>query len=114
MLATDARLDFKGSVPKHGQGVTGRRQQTARARIAAQQAEQRAAEKRRRMLAIGGIAIALLAVLGIIIGAVVHKGSKSKQAGGSNGTLPASVQANLAVPPASSPRSASAVPARRR
>ena len=75
------------------------RQQTARARIAAQQAEQRAAEKRRRMLAIGGITIALLAVLGIIIGAVIHNGNKAKQAGVSNGTLPASVQANLTVPP---------------
>ena len=31
------------------------KQQAARARIAAQQAQRRAAEKRRRMLAIGGI-----------------------------------------------------------
>jgi hypothetical protein len=74
------------------------REQTARARIAAQQAAQRQAEKRRRMIAIGGVAIALLAVLGIIIGAVVHSGNKSKQAAGSNGALPASVQANLSVP----------------
>ncbi len=74
------------------------RQETARARIAAQQAEQRAAEKRRRMLAIGGITIALLAVLGIVIGAVIHNGNKAKQAGVSNGTLPASVQASLSVP----------------
>ncbi len=56
------------------------KQQSARARIAAQQAEQRAAEKRRRMLAIGGIAIALLAVLGIIIGAV-HQQWEQGQAG---------------------------------
>jgi thiol-disulfide isomerase/thioredoxin len=75
------------------------RQQSARARIAEQQAQQRAVEKRRRTLAIGGIAIALLAVLGIIIGAVIHNGNKAKQAGASNGTLPASVQAKLAVPP---------------
>jgi hypothetical protein len=76
-----------------------KRAESARARIAAQQAEQRAAEKRRRMLAIGGITIALLVVLGIIIGAVVHSnGSKSKQAGASSGTLPAGVQANLTVP----------------
>jgi hypothetical protein len=74
------------------------RQQTARARIAAQQAEQRAAEKRRRMLAIGGITIALLAVIGIIIGAVVAKQHKSNQAGGTSGALPASVQSNLSVP----------------
>jgi hypothetical protein len=71
--------------------------QSARARIAAQQAERRAAEKRRRMLAIGGIAIALLAILGIIIGAVINNGNKSKQAGAS-GTLPAGVQSNLSVP----------------
>jgi thiol-disulfide isomerase/thioredoxin len=76
-----------------------KRAESARARIAAQQAEQRAAEKRRRMLAIGGVAIALLVVLGIIIGAVVHSnGSKAKQAGASSGTLPAGVQANLTVP----------------
>jgi thiol-disulfide isomerase/thioredoxin len=75
------------------------RAETARARIAAQQAEQRAAEKRRRMLAIGGATIALLVVLGIIIGAVVHSnGSKSKQAGASSGALPAGVQTNLTVP----------------
>ena len=74
------------------------RQQSARARIAAQQAEQRAAEKRRRMLAIGGITVALLAVIGIIIGAVVAKQHKSNQAGGTSGALPASVQSNLSVP----------------
>jgi thiol-disulfide isomerase/thioredoxin len=74
------------------------KQQSARARIAAQQAEQRAAEKRRRMLAIGGITLALLVVLGIIIAAVVAKQNKPSQAGGSNGTLPASVQSKLAVP----------------
>jgi hypothetical protein len=97
VLTGDARRDVKGSVL--GMGKAQRtRQQTARARIAEQQAQQRAAEKRRRMLAIGGIAIALLAVLGIIIGAVINNGNKSKQAGGSNGTLPASVQAKLAVP----------------
>ena len=74
------------------------RQQSARARIAEQQAQQRAAEKRRRMLAIGGITIALLAILGIIIGAVVNSNSKSPQAAASSGALPASVQANLSVP----------------
>jgi hypothetical protein len=76
-----------------------RRDQSARARIAAQQAAQRQAERRRRMIAIGGIIVALLAVLGIIIGAVINKSSNnSKQAGASNGTLTASVLDNLAVP----------------
>jgi thiol-disulfide isomerase/thioredoxin len=75
-----------------------KRNESARARIAAQQAEQRAKEKRRRMVAIGGISIALLAVLGIIIGAVVHSGNTAKQAGASSGALPASVQSNLTVP----------------
>lgn len=50
------------------------------------------------MLAIGGIAVAALAVLGIIIGAVVAKQSKSNQAGSTTGALPASVQSNLSVP----------------
>ncbi len=50
------------------------------------------------MLAIGGISVALLVVLGIIIAAVVAKQNKPSQAGGSNGTLPASVQSNLSVP----------------
>lgn len=74
------------------------RQQSARARIAAQQAEQRAAEKRRRIIAISGITVALLAVIGIIIGAVVAKQHHSTQAGGTSGALPASVQSNLSVP----------------
>ena len=74
------------------------KQQSARARIAEQQAQQRAAERRRRTLAIGGITIALLAILGIIIGAVVSSNSKSPQAGASSGALPASVQSNLTVP----------------
>jgi len=50
------------------------------------------------MIAIGGITVALLVVLGIIIAAVVHKSSNSPQAGASTGTLPASVQDNLTVP----------------
>jgi thiol-disulfide isomerase/thioredoxin len=74
------------------------KQQSARARIAAQQAQQRAAEQRRRMLAIGGITVAVLAVLGIIIGAIVARQNNSSQAGGTTGALPASVQSNLSVP----------------
>jgi len=73
------------------------KQESARARIAAQQAQQRAVEQRRRMLAIGGITVAVLAVIGIIIGAVAAR-QHSGQAGGTNGALPASVQSNLSVP----------------
>jgi thiol-disulfide isomerase/thioredoxin len=75
------------------------RDRSARARIAAQQAQQRQAEKRRRTLALGGIAVALLAVVGILIGALVSHGSKAGQSGASTGALPSSVQANLTVPP---------------
>ena len=74
------------------------RQQAARARIAAQQAEQRKAEKRRRMIAIGAIGVAVVAVIGIIIGAIASSGGPKKQSGGSTGALPASVQADLKVP----------------
>jgi len=73
------------------------KQESARARIAAQQAQQRAVEQRRRMLAIGGITVAVLAVIGIIIGAVAAR-QHSSQAGRTNGALPASVQSNLSVP----------------
>jgi thiol-disulfide isomerase/thioredoxin len=75
------------------------KQESTRARIAAQQAQQRAAEKRRRTLAIGVIGVAILAVVGIIIGALISKSSSSTQAGGTSGALPASVQANMTVPP---------------
>jgi thiol-disulfide isomerase/thioredoxin len=73
------------------------REQSARARIAAQQAEHRRKEQRRRMLAIGGVAVALLAVIGILIGALVSRSSPSPSAAGSR-PLPAGVQANLTVP----------------
>ncbi len=73
------------------------REQSARARIAAQQADQRQKEQRRRRLAIGGVAVALVAVVGIIIGALVSRSSPSKPAAGSQ-PLPAGVQANLTVP----------------
>jgi thiol-disulfide isomerase/thioredoxin len=74
------------------------RAQSARARIAAQQEQRRKAERRRRTLAISGITVALLAVIGIIIGAVVHQSGSGKQSGASSGPLPASVQADLSVP----------------
>jgi thiol-disulfide isomerase/thioredoxin len=73
------------------------RSQTARARIAAQQAQQRKAEKRRQMFIIGGVGVVLLAVVGIIIG-VALSSSTPKQAAVSTGPLPASVQADLKVP----------------
>ena len=73
------------------------KEQSTRARIASQQAEQRRKEQRRRTLAIGGIAVALLAVIGIIIGALVSRSSPSPPAAGSR-PLPAGVQPKLTVP----------------
>ena len=74
------------------------REQSARARIAAQQAEQRRKDQRRRMLAIGGVAVALLAVIGIIVGAVVSRSSPASQPAAGSRPLPAGVQAKLSVP----------------
>jgi thiol-disulfide isomerase/thioredoxin len=71
--------------------------QSSRARIAAQQAEQRRKDQRRRTFAIGGVAVALLAIVGIIIGALVSRSTPSQQQA-SGGPLPAGVQANLTVP----------------
>jgi thiol-disulfide isomerase/thioredoxin len=73
------------------------RSQSARARIAAQQAQQRKAEKRRQTFIVGGVGVVLLAVIGIIIG-VALSSSTPKQAAASAGPLPASVQADLKVP----------------
>ena len=73
------------------------RSQSARARIAAQQAEQRKAERRRRIAIAGGVMVVLLVVIGVIIGVALSTG-KPKQAAVSNGPLPASVQAHLTVP----------------
>jgi len=50
------------------------------------------------MIAIGGIAAAIVIVIVIILVATLNKGGKSNQVGASKGTLPASVQDNLAVP----------------
>ena len=74
------------------------RDQSARARIAAQQAEQRRKDQRRRMLAIGGVAVALLAVIGIIVGALVSRSSPASQPAAGSRPLPAGVQAKLSVP----------------
>jgi thiol-disulfide isomerase/thioredoxin len=73
------------------------RPQSARARIAAQQAEQRRKDQRRRLLFVGAVAVVLLAVVGIIIGALVSRSSPSSPAAGAQ-PLPAGVQANLTVP----------------
>ena len=73
------------------------RSQSARARIAAQQAQQRKAERRRQTFIIGGVAVVLLAVIGIIVGVALSTG-KPKQAAASNGPLPGGVQADLKVP----------------
>jgi thiol-disulfide isomerase/thioredoxin len=70
---------------------------SSRARIAAQQAEARRKEQRRRILAIGGVSIALLAVIGIIIGALVSRSSSGPPSAGAQ-PLPAGVQAKLTVP----------------
>jgi thiol-disulfide isomerase/thioredoxin len=70
---------------------------SARQRIAAQQAEQRRKDQRRRSFAIGGVAVALLAIVGIIIGALVSRSSPSSPAAGAQ-PLPAGVQAKLTVP----------------
>lgn len=71
--------------------------QAARARIAAQQAQQRKTEQRRRMIAIGAVGVVVLAVIGIIIGLLVSK-STPRQSGPSTAPLPSSVQAKLSVP----------------
>jgi thiol-disulfide isomerase/thioredoxin len=71
--------------------------QSARGRIAAQQAEQRLKERRQRLIAIGAMSVALLAIIGIIIGALVSRSSPGKPAAGAQ-PLPAGVQANLTVP----------------
>jgi thiol-disulfide isomerase/thioredoxin len=71
--------------------------QSTRARIAAQQAEQRRKDQRRRVFFVGGVAVALLAVVGIIIGALVSRSSSGQPAAGAQ-PLPAGVQPNLTVP----------------
>ena len=72
------------------------REQTARARIAAAQAEQRRKEQRRRLFAISGVVVALLAVVGIVIGAVVSRSTSQHRA--STCALPADVLPKLTVP----------------
>lgn len=74
-------------------------QRSTRERVAAAQAEQRRREQRRRSLGIAGVAVALLAVVGIIIGALVSRSSAPpSQPRSTAGALPADVRANLKVP----------------
>ena len=73
------------------------RSQSARARIAAQQAQQRQAERRRQIFIMGGVGLVLLVVIGVIIGVALSR-STPKQAAATSGPLPASVQADLKVP----------------
>ena len=82
--------------PNLGMGKAERnRDQSARARIAAQQRAAKEAERRRRLIAISGITVVILAVVAIF---VIYEVNKKSQAGSSNGPLPASVQSNLSVP----------------
>ncbi len=71
--------------------------QSARARIAAQQAQQRRAEKRRRILAVSAVGVVVLVVIGIIVAIELGK-STPKQSSATTGPLPSSVQAKLNVP----------------
>jgi len=74
-------------------------EQSVRSRVAAAQAEQQRKEQRRRTLAIGGVTLALLAVAGIIIGALVSRSTPAPSHRPSTaGALPADVRANLRVP----------------
>jgi thiol-disulfide isomerase/thioredoxin len=74
------------------------KEQAPRSRIAAAQAEQRRKDQRRRLFAIGGVTVALLAVVGIIIGALVSRSTPTAQHRSTTGALPADVQKNLKVP----------------
>ncbi len=77
------------------------RNETARARVAAQQQAARKAEARRRMLLAGGaVAVVVLAVLGIVLGKVLSK-SSAPPPGPATEQLPASVQAKVMSVPAS-------------
>jgi thiol-disulfide isomerase/thioredoxin len=73
------------------------RTESARARIAAQQAQQRKAEARRRMLTFGSVGLVALVVIVVILIVALSSG-KPKQATATSGPLPAGVQADLKVP----------------
>jgi Domain of unknown function (DUF929) len=85
---------MKGSILAMGKADR-KREQSARARIAAQQQAARQAEARRRLIAIGAVTLVVLAVVGIVIGAELNKHTQSP---GTKGALPAQVQSDLTVP----------------
>ncbi|HUA41028.1 MAG TPA: DUF929 family protein [Streptosporangiaceae bacterium] len=71
--------------------------QSARARIAEQQAQQRRLEKRRRILVVSAVGVVVLVAIGLIVGLGLSKRTP-KQSAATTGPLPASVQAKLNVP----------------
>jgi thiol-disulfide isomerase/thioredoxin len=80
-----------------------KRDESARARIAAQQEAARRAEARRRTLLVGGIiGVVVLVVLGIVLGKVLSGNSTSGSGSGpASEQLPASVQSKVMSVPAS-------------
>jgi thiol-disulfide isomerase/thioredoxin len=87
----------QSSGPQSSRGPQSSGPQSSRARIAAQQAEARRQEQRRRTFAVGGVGVALLAIIGIIVAALVSHSSPGKPSAGAQ-PLPAGVQANLTLP----------------
>jgi Domain of unknown function (DUF929) len=79
------------------------RDQTARERIAAQQAGAKRAEKRQRMLLAGGaVAVVLVVVIGVVLYATLHKTKNNFSEFPVGGKpLPASVQKNVTSVPVS-------------
>ncbi len=78
--------------------ATRNRARTARERIAAQQAEARKAEQRRRLLIVGG-SVGLVIV--IVVAFIVVKGLAKPASPGGSGALPAAVTHNITNVPAS-------------
>jgi Domain of unknown function (DUF929) len=89
-------------VPRVSKGQRNR-DQTARERIAAQQAEAKRSETRQRMLLAGGVvAVVLIVVIGVVLYAVLHKSKNNYNAFPVGGKpLPASVQKNITSVPLS-------------
>ena len=82
-------------------GKSGRSRPNARARSAALREQQRKKERRQRMLVVGGITIAILAVVGVMIGiAVGGKGTKKANAVVRSPANPAVVKQVTTIPAA--------------
>jgi thiol-disulfide isomerase/thioredoxin len=78
------------------------KRESARERIAAQRAAARRAEVRRRAFVIIGSIVAVVAVIGVLIGIKISTSSSPQKAGSPTGvTLPASVSKNVTSVPAS-------------